>query len=69
MAPEYVIRGEISLKTDVYSFGVVVLEIISVQKNGYLNTSGSSVHLVSYVSGNIITSFSPSNGNFYLNVI
>ncbi|PKI67041.1 hypothetical protein CRG98_012579 [Punica granatum] len=48
MAPEYVIRGEISLKTDVYSFGVVVLEIISGQKNGYLNIAGSLVHLVSY---------------------
>ncbi|PKI67026.1 hypothetical protein CRG98_012564 [Punica granatum] len=49
MPPEYVQRGEISLKTDVFSFGVMILEIISGQKNGCLNISGSSSHLASYV--------------------
>nr|GMD35887.1 putative receptor-like protein kinase At4g00960 [Ipomoea batatas] len=32
IAPEYVLQGEISIKTDVYSFGVLVLEIISGQE-------------------------------------
>ncbi|PKI40938.1 hypothetical protein CRG98_038675, partial [Punica granatum] len=49
MPPEYVQHGEISLKTDVYSFGVMVLEIISGQKNGFLDIFGSSAHLASYV--------------------
>jgi len=33
MAPEYVIRGQFSVKSDVFSFGVLVLEIVSGQKN------------------------------------
>ncbi|XP_059074870.1 cysteine-rich receptor-like protein kinase 44 [Cryptomeria japonica] len=33
MAPEYAMRGQLSIKVDVYSFGVVVLEIISGRKN------------------------------------
>ncbi|XP_031392619.1 putative cysteine-rich receptor-like protein kinase 35 isoform X3 [Punica granatum] len=52
MPPEYVQRGEISLKTDVFSFGVMILEIISGQKNGCLNISGSSSHLASYAWNN-----------------
>ncbi|OWM66143.1 hypothetical protein CDL15_Pgr013360 [Punica granatum] len=52
MPPEYVQHGEISLKTDVYSFGVMVLEIISGQKNGFLDIFGSSAHLASYAWNN-----------------
>ncbi|KAJ4703234.1 putative Kinase [Melia azedarach] len=37
MAPEYVMRGQFSVKSDVFSFGVLVLEIIS----GRMNTSFS----------------------------
>ncbi|KAI4312064.1 hypothetical protein MLD38_036919 [Melastoma candidum] len=33
MAPEYVLRGNYSLKSDVFSFGVLVLEIVSGQRN------------------------------------
>ncbi|XP_054787225.1 cysteine-rich receptor-like protein kinase 44 isoform X3 [Prosopis cineraria] len=33
MAPEYLIRGQFSMKSDVFSFGVIVLEIISGKKN------------------------------------
>uniref|UniRef100_A0ACD5UWL3 Uncharacterized protein n=1 Tax=Avena sativa TaxID=4498 RepID=A0ACD5UWL3_AVESA len=32
-APEYAIRGELTVKADTYSFGVLVLEIISSMKN------------------------------------
>ncbi|KAK9133578.1 hypothetical protein Scep_013106 [Stephania cephalantha] len=32
MAPEYVVKGMISMKSDVYSFGVLMLEIISGQQ-------------------------------------
>eukprot|EP00253_Pinus_taeda_P006541 PITA_06541 len=32
MAPEYAMRGQLSMKADVYSFGVLVLEIVSGRK-------------------------------------
>ncbi|KAJ4703231.1 Receptor-like protein kinase [Melia azedarach] len=38
MAPEYVMRGQFSVKSDVFSFGVLVLEIIS----GRMNTGFSN---------------------------
>ena len=34
MAPEYAMRGQLSMKADVYSFGVLVLEIVSGRKIG-----------------------------------
>ncbi|CAA3023230.1 G-type lectin S-receptor-like serine/threonine-protein kinase B120 [Olea europaea var. sylvestris] len=39
MAPEYAIRGYLSVKTDVFSFGILVLEIVSGRKNhdGFLD--------------------------------
>ncbi|XP_057848285.1 cysteine-rich receptor-like protein kinase 7 [Cryptomeria japonica] len=37
MAPEYAMRGQLSVKADVYSFGVLVLEIVSGRKNTDLN--------------------------------
>ncbi|GLJ22406.1 hypothetical protein SUGI_0421780 [Cryptomeria japonica] len=33
MAPEYAMRGQLSVKADVYSFGVLLLEIVSGRKN------------------------------------
>ena len=33
MAPEYVMRGNYSVKSDVFSFGVMVLEILTGTKN------------------------------------
>ncbi|KAG9148403.1 hypothetical protein Leryth_023601 [Lithospermum erythrorhizon] len=33
MAPEYAMRGFLSVKTDVFSFGILVLEIVSGRKN------------------------------------
>jgi serine/threonine protein kinase len=37
MAPEYAMRGQLSVKVDVYSFGVLVLEIVSGRKNSDTN--------------------------------
>ncbi|XP_057841014.2 cysteine-rich receptor-like protein kinase 10 [Cryptomeria japonica] len=37
MAPEYAMRGQLSVKADVYSFGVLVLEILSGRKNTDFN--------------------------------
>jgi len=37
MAPEYAMRGQLSVKVDVYSFGVLVLEIVSGRKNSDIN--------------------------------
>ncbi|CAI9787222.1 unnamed protein product [Fraxinus pennsylvanica] len=41
MAPEYAIRGYLSVKTDVFSFGILVLEIVSGRKNhdGFLDAA------------------------------
>jgi serine/threonine protein kinase len=33
MAPEYVMRGNYSVKSDIFSFGVMVLEIVTGRKN------------------------------------
>eukprot|EP00253_Pinus_taeda_P002855 PITA_02855 len=33
MAPEYAMRGQLSVKTDIYSFGVLVLEIVTGRKS------------------------------------
>ncbi|KAH7433486.1 hypothetical protein KP509_07G071600 [Ceratopteris richardii] len=33
MAPEYAVRGKLTVKADVYSFGVLVLEIVSGRRN------------------------------------
>ncbi|XP_059074876.1 cysteine-rich receptor-like protein kinase 26 [Cryptomeria japonica] len=37
MAPEYVMRGKLSVKVDVYSFGVQVLEIVTGRKSTDIN--------------------------------
>ncbi|XP_057825308.2 cysteine-rich receptor-like protein kinase 43 [Cryptomeria japonica] len=37
MAPEYVVRGQLSIKVDVYSFGVVILEIVCGRKNATID--------------------------------
>eukprot|EP00253_Pinus_taeda_P008902 PITA_08902 len=37
MAPEYAMKGQLSVKVDVYSFGVLVLEIVSARKNSDAN--------------------------------
>ena len=37
MAPEYMMRGNYSVKSDAFSFGVMVLEIVTGRKNNSNN--------------------------------
>ncbi|GLJ22411.1 hypothetical protein SUGI_0421870 [Cryptomeria japonica] len=60
MAPEYAMRGSLSVKADVYSFGVLVLEIVSGRKNTDLNHPQEMQNLLEwawrlYTGGNVIT--------------
>ena len=52
MAPEYAMRGYLSVKTDVFSYGVLVLEIVSGRKNHDDRLSPEKSDLLSYVSKN-----------------
>ncbi|KAI4312059.1 hypothetical protein MLD38_036914 [Melastoma candidum] len=49
MAPEYVQRGNYSLKSDVFSFGVLVLEIVSGQRNLVARHGQDTEILISHV--------------------
>lgn len=47
MAPEYLIRGQLTEKADVYSFGVLVLEIVCGKKNiTFTEDSGSLLQTI-----------------------
>lgn len=50
MAPEYALRGYLSVKTDVFSYGVLVLEIVSGRKNHDRLLGEEKADLLSYVS-------------------
>lgn len=50
MAPEYAMRGYLSVKTDVFSYGVLVLEIVSGRKNQDKQLGVEKADLLSYVS-------------------
>ncbi|XP_039067946.1 cysteine-rich receptor-like protein kinase 1 [Hibiscus syriacus] len=43
MAPEYLVRGQLTDKADVYAFGVLVIEISTGQKNSIFSEGSSSV--------------------------
>ncbi|XP_022750558.1 cysteine-rich receptor-like protein kinase 42 [Durio zibethinus] len=48
MAPEYLVRGQLTEKADVYSFGVLVIEIVCGKKsNTFTKDSGSLLQTVS----------------------
>lgn len=47
MAPEYLVKGQLTEKADVYSFGVLVLEIICGRKNNaFVEDTGSLLQTV-----------------------
>lgn len=49
MAPEYLVRGQLTEKADVYSFGVLVLEVVSGRKsNVFIEESSSLLHTVRF---------------------
>ncbi|XP_031499624.1 cysteine-rich receptor-like protein kinase 44 [Nymphaea colorata] len=48
MSPEYVIRGNYSLKSDVFSFGVLLLEIVSGKKNTSFKAADGAKDLLTY---------------------
>ncbi|GLT32062.1 hypothetical protein SLA2020_067560 [Shorea laevis] len=48
IAPEYALRGLISIKSDVYSFGILMLEIISGKKNRGFSASDCGQSLITY---------------------
>ncbi|KAL6656700.1 hypothetical protein ACP70R_004480 [Stipagrostis hirtigluma subsp. patula] len=49
MAPEYVMRGNYSVKSDAFSFGVIVLEVVTGRKNNDCYNSGRSEDLFTTV--------------------
>ncbi|KAF7132321.1 hypothetical protein RHSIM_Rhsim09G0043100 [Rhododendron simsii] len=52
MAPEYMMHGQLSVKSDVFSFGVLVLEILSSHQNNSFrpeqNIEDDHTNLISY---------------------
>lgn len=47
MAPEYLVKGQLTEKADVYSYGVLVLEIVCGRKNNaFADDSGSLLQTV-----------------------
>ncbi|XP_021719607.1 putative receptor-like protein kinase At4g00960 [Chenopodium quinoa] len=48
MPPEYLIQGQVSLKSDVFSFGVLILEIVSGQKNSSFQIGENEKNLLAY---------------------
>ncbi|PKI66366.1 hypothetical protein CRG98_013168 [Punica granatum] len=65
MAPEYLVRGQLTEKADVYSFGVLVLEILTGRKNSvFAEGLGSVLQSVwrDYKSRNLHESMDPALG-------
>ncbi|XP_044968679.1 cysteine-rich receptor-like protein kinase 6 isoform X2 [Hordeum vulgare subsp. vulgare] len=65
MAPEYVMRGNYSVKSDVFSFGVMVLEIVTGRKNS--DTSQSEDLLTTiwehWAAGTVLEAMDPCMNN------
>lgn len=50
MAPEYLIKGQLTEMADVYAFGVLVLEIVCGRKNSAFTLGSSSIlHTVRFI--------------------
>ena len=41
MAPEYLVKGQLTEKADVFSFGILVLEIVCGRKHNYASKEDS----------------------------
>lgn len=51
MAPEYLVRGQLTEKADVYAYGVLILEIVSGRKNCvFVQGADSVLQVVSSIS-------------------
>lgn len=73
MAPEYLVRGQLTEKADVYSFGVLVLEIVCGRKHNVLIEGSSSLLRgvwKAYKSGNLLDVVDPFlGGDFPVNEV
>ena len=49
MAPEYAMRGQLSMKADVYSFGMLVLEIVSGRRVSHIDFPQEMQSLLEWV--------------------
>ncbi|EAZ40143.1 hypothetical protein OsJ_24586 [Oryza sativa Japonica Group] len=70
MAPEYLTRGNYSVKSDVFSFGVMVLEIVTGRKNNHSYNSQQSEDLLTmiweqWVAGTVLEMVDPSMNSFF----
>uniref|UniRef100_A0A0A9BPJ2 Protein kinase domain-containing protein n=1 Tax=Arundo donax TaxID=35708 RepID=A0A0A9BPJ2_ARUDO len=70
MAPEYVMRGNYSVKSDVFSFGVMVLEIVTGRKNNDSYNSKNTGDLLTIVwehweAGTVMELVDPSMGGSF----
>ncbi|CAN6183635.1 unnamed protein product [Urochloa humidicola] len=69
MAPEYVMRGQYSIKSDVFSFGIMVLEIVTGRRNCGFYHSEHSVDLLALIwehwtNGRTLEIVDPFMGSF-----
>jgi disease resistance protein RPM1 len=46
MAPEYLLRGEISTKSDIYSLGILILEVVTGKRNHQAMRNKSGEHFI-----------------------
>ena len=67
LAPEYMLRGELSEKADVYSFGVLLLEIVSGKRNRDLTMPEDEVYAPTRV-GLPATNHSHNEGSLHSEV-
>nr|BAJ96500.1 predicted protein [Hordeum vulgare subsp. vulgare] len=70
MAPEYVMRGNYSVKSDAFSFGVMVLEIVTGRKNNDCYNSQQSEDLLTtiwehWTAGTVLATMDPSIGSSF----
>uniref|UniRef100_A0A453T8L9 Protein kinase domain-containing protein n=1 Tax=Aegilops tauschii subsp. strangulata TaxID=200361 RepID=A0A453T8L9_AEGTS len=67
MAPEYIMRGNYSVKSDVFSFGVMVLEIVTGRKNNDTTQSDDLLTMIweHWTSGTVLERMDQSMDNSF----